>query len=360
MKSYQIHVISSKKLLFIDKERQVYYKRGILYYYENDRIISKKKLPMPFWKQIFVKSRVIERLFRLEPRLAIGLDEKRILISYGNSMLEYNMQLNTLYSIHKYRSGVNNPLNILKVENEGGKIEVLYGEYWGNTKKEPVRIYGMKEGKWEKKYEFEEGKITHIHALIEDNYRNGILILTGDCDDESGIWIAYDDFKRVIPWVMGRQMYRSCVAFPIEEGLIYATDSPLIQNAIFFLNEKGEAEKIYDLPGPCIYGTTMLEENGETSYVFATSVEGDSRNTGWKYWLSNQLGEGVLDRYTHLVKGNLNDGFCEICCMKKDELPMLLFQFGNVQFPENHTNRLLITPKSVKRYDGKTVELIEK
>lgn len=360
MDEYQVKVICNKKLLFCDNTRQLYYKKGNLYYYENSILKAKHRIIMEPVKYILSKIRLAERLLRLEPRFAVLLDALQILISNNGKLMKYNISEDKLTVIHKYQGYVNNPLNILTIKNAHNETEILYGEYWGNIQREPVSIYGMNQGKWIKKCSFPGGIVGHIHALVEDPYRKCILILTGDSDYESGIWRAEYDFSEVKAWVSGNQQYRSCVAFPVKEGLIYATDTPLAANAIYFLSEDGETEKLADLPGPCIYGKKMIEKNGSSSYVFATSVEGDSTKTGWKYRLSYRLGKGVKDRYTYIIKGTREDGFQEICKLKKDILPMVLFQFGNVQFPENDTDKLLITPISIKKYDGKTLELERK
>jgi phosphoribosyl 1,2-cyclic phosphodiesterase len=52
----------------------------------------------------------------------------------------------------------------------------------------------------------------------------------------------------------------------------------------------------------------------------------------------------------------------EIGCFQKDGLPMWLFQFGNCQFPQDcysaaEDRCLLITPCSVKKFDGKTIAI---
>jgi hypothetical protein len=307
-------------------------------------------------KQIILsKLRLTERMFRLEPRMAMAITEEKYLISFCGAIYCADIHKGTIICEHKYRQGMNNPMNFCKIEGiDGFDNCIAYGEYWGNVARDDVSIYLRKGEQWEKAFTFPIGAIQHIHGLIADKYRNCVLILTGDKDDESGIWVAKNNFKEVVPILIGSQRYRACVAFPVAEGILYATDSPLEKNVIAIATKDTggwRASVLYDMPGPCIYGVKV-----EGKYVFATSVEPDSRIRGIRYWFTYRLGQGVKDRKSHIIIGSLNEGFKDAVVFNKDILPMLLFQFGNVQFPSGEVkNSIVMYPVSVRKYDGNTV-----
>ena len=54
----------------------------------------------------------------------------------------------------------------------------------------------------------------------------------------------------------GRQVYRSCVAFPYRKGILYATDTPLEANSINYLyysHNQWHKRKVFDIDGPCLH-----------------------------------------------------------------------------------------------------------
>ncbi|MEG2232683.1 MAG: hypothetical protein RRY16_01765 [Bacilli bacterium] len=361
-----IKKINKFKLLCCFEKGCLSYKKGKLYYHRfiNDTPKYIFTLPISFWKRMICQFRITERMFRLEPRRATVLKDNRILITYQGSI--YNIDvMNRIYTKeHNYRVGMNNALNFCKYVDEYGLESILYGEYFGNTSKESVGIFWRNnQGKWKKVYEFPSGSIAHIHGISYDKYRNKFLIMTGDENSESAIWTADIDFKQVKVLVRGKQKYRACAGYAVEDGFIYGTDSPIEKNAIYKIRYKTKSEeiesimKLYDLPGPCIYSILKDDKQGETNMILATSVEPDSSLDTLSYRFTYKLGKGVRDRYCYLIVGNEKNGFNVLEKFKKDNYPIWLFQFGNIQFPEDYKNtRLLLTPIAIKKYDGMTVE----
>lgn len=353
----EIELINNFKPLCVDKEMCLSYRKGGLYFHSSimDNPKYFRMFPMTKKQKVFSQIRLTERLFRLEPRVAIKIDKNKYLISFCGAIYCADLQKESLTLEHKYRKGMNNPLNLCAIKAIHGFEDcIVYGEYWGNASKDEVCVFKRKNSIWEKAFIFPKGTITHIHGIFADPYRNCVLILTGDKDEESGIWIATNNFKEVKPLLVGRQLYRACVAFPIEEGIIYATDSPLEKNVIAIAKKDIETWKekvLCEIPGPCIYGKEV-----EGKYIVSTSVEPDSRIRGIKYYFTYRLGIGVKDRYSHVIMGNNKEGFKEIIKFKKDIFPMLLFQFGNVLFPSGVIeNCTIMYPVSVSKYDGNTV-----
>lgn len=299
---------------------------------------------------------LLERLTRSEPRCAVMLSEDVALISFSGAVLRYDISSNELITEHLYDKGMKNPLQFCIRTTADGEKVVYYGEYIWNQEKGPVAIFKREKNVWEKVYNLPANSITHIHGIVYDPHRNCFYILTGDADSESGIWVADEAFSAVKPLLTGKQAYRSCVAFPTENGLLYATDTPLEQNSIYALamNENGSTvlEEKYMLPGSCIFGAAV-----GNSFYFSTTVEPDSTLPGWRYRLTSKLGAGILDRYSHVIKVDPDGSTNEIFKRKKDALPMWLFQFGNIQFPYNETDKLLINLQSLKNRHGITLQL---
>lgn len=344
--------IKKQRLLYADEDSTLSYRRGYLIY-RTDKQTVKCKIGGRY-----NSISLVERLMRKEPRCAVRVDLAHILISFEGQILNYSINDNRAIVEHEFSKGMNNPLEFLCFQNPStSKTEVLYGEYIWNENKGPVSIYRRRDGKWTVAYTFPDKTITHIHNVINDEFRHGFIILTGDEDSESGIWFADYDFKTVKPILLGSQQYRACVAFPVENGIYYATDTPLEKNYVYYvpLNDNIVAqcvEKKYEMPGPCIYGC----EFGSYMY-FSTSVEPDSSLNKWRYRFTYKLGEGVKDRYSHIIRGNSEGEFDDVYQFKKDLLPIWLFQFGNVLFPKNDGRELFAVLQSSKEGHGVTVKL---
>ena len=348
-----IKVLSKYKMLAIHKGKALLYHKGKLY---TQDIYSENKpklllaLPISAKRKLPVRFRLTERLLRLEPRIAMWIDGDNFLLSCAGRIYLVNVQERKLTEELQLRPRMYNPLMFAREANGN----VLFGEYFSNNDQEEVCIYERENGKWNKVYSFPAGAIYHIHGLVVDE--NRIYILTGDEDKESAIWYTEDHFRSVELLIGGSQKCRACVAFPYQEGLIYATDTPLEQNNLYILkriNGKWVNEALCEMPGPCIYGT--VRRNG---YYFATSVEPDASLSSRRYRFSYKLGKGVKDRYTHIIQCTKDGKIKDVAQFKKDIWPMLLFQFGNCLFPDADLDeKLLVCPQSVKKYDGKTVEI---
>lgn len=354
-----------KPLYQHDSEHMLTYSKGYIYLtdIETGENIRKVKLPLNIWQRIFCKIRITERMLRLEPRGIVRLDGNKYNLSFRGNIYQVNLKKEEVQLEHSFVKTMNNPLYMKKISGLADWQDcILYGEYSGNPQREPVAIYRKRidceESQWEKCYEFSRGTINHIHNIIQDPYRKGLLILTGDSDSGSGIWLASNEFKEVKPLLIGSQLFRACVALPLEEGILYATDTPLMQNGIYFAslnNGNWESRKLFDMPGPSIYYTFSTDK-----IIFSTTVEADAEKKGIQYLLSRKLGRGVKDRYVHLIEGSIFDGFNEIGKFKKDFLPMGLFQFGALHFPEDSYKsygKLFFYGTALKEYDGKWIEI---
>lgn len=342
------------RVLAISNDLILIYRRGFLIVCENsktNKVLSRKKIGN--WIE---KSTLLSRLLRREPRCAVKLGDSSFLISYNGHILNYDYKKNIITDEHSYDKGMKNPLSFCVEKTCKDEEIIYYGEYIWNEKKGPVAVYKRSKSTWTKVFEFDCGMITHIHNIVFDEFKKCFYILTGDDDSDSGIWIADYSFSRVEPLIVGKQAFRSCVLFPFETELLYATDTPLEENTLskIVCNNKVEVETISSLPGSCIYGGKV---NGE--YYFATTVEPDSSLPGLRYRFTYKLGKGIKDRYSHIFKVKKDGMIEEVYKAKKDILPMWLFQFGNFIFPYNETNSVVVVSQALKCGHSKTLFLGE-
>ncbi len=352
------------RALIYEKNRIISYKKGALYirHGEDQKPIKLCKLPNTGIKALLAKITLTERLLRLEPRFAYPCTDDKFYLSYNGKLYMVDQTTGALKELFAYREKMHNPLNVCLARGLSGFENGLYfGEYWGNTDKQEVSIFVANEETCKKIFTFPAGAVTHIHGVVADYERGRMLILTGDSDSESGIWMARDNFSVVERLCGGSQQYRSCCAYFCEGGIYYATDTPLEQNYIYKYSEDTRSVSVFKkISGPCIYSMDFVGKDGKKYYAFATSVEPDSRFVGgWKYRLSRKPGPGVSDNCSHLYITDFSAVFYEIEPFQKDWLPYQLFQFGNIRFPyQNVEGILAICPQSIKKYHGKTLRLI--
>ena len=344
MKQYMV-----EKMLAQSGKYILAYKKGYLFLKQS---ISKNNIQkLKIHHGIRVNS-LIERLFRFEPRAAVPLNDNCFIFSDHGAIYEYSVENNSITLRHSFSKGMNNPLSFCIRKNLNGDfIELVYGEYIWNENKGPVSIYKYDLKEWKEVYSFPANTVLHIHNIIFDEINYRYIILTGDSDNESAIWESDIDFNNVRKIVGGAQKYRACIAYPTEMGIYYATDTPLEQNFLYLLSNNGLLKEIYPMPGPCIYGRIYKD-----SLYMATSVEGDPTLGGWKYRLSSKLGKGVKDRKVHIIKCDKYGNVSEVANLKKDNLPMWLFQFGNAQFPIADDGIYISTQSTVEKGTYKLYE----
>lgn len=351
-------LVLDAKVLASSEKYSLCYKKGKLFRFEllTNKLSGICSLPNTKANQFLTRISLAERLLRLEPRASVALSETEFLFSYSGCVYCIDVISGELRKEHAFRTGMNNPLSFVKIKSLSGfEDSIVYGEYFCNNQYDDVCIWQRTgSGEWRKTYSFPAGSIYHIHSIVPDYKNSCLYVLTGDKDSESGIWKVSEQYSKVERILGGIQQNRSCVAFPYKEGLLYATDTPREANHLFYAScQAGEwsIEPKYTLAGPCIFG---LEQTG--IIYFSTSVEGDDTMSDFRYRFTYKLGAGVQDRSSHVISVDSEWHIEELCSFKKDILPMLLFQFGNCQFPYNESvNYLMLCPQSVRKYHGKTI-----
>lgn len=237
------------------------------------------------------------------------------------------------------------PLRICFISGiKGFRHTYYFGEYFSNHKKKPVYIYQRtKSKKWKPVFAFKSGQINHVHAIIPDHYQNCVWILTGDFGDSACIWRALNGFKKVEPILCGKQIYRSCIAFPLKEGLLYATDSQLVVNSLRLLIKKGaswHSEFLSKINGPAIHGCQVNNYN-----IFSTSTEPNTEYNSCHMLrlIDTKPGPGILKNSSIVYAVDENMQIYKLYSKHKDHFPYRIFQFGTINFPSgvNTTGHLI-------------------
>jgi len=153
------------------------------------------------------------------------------------------------------------------VRNDGlvrlGDGTILVGEYFQNKKRTNVLIYSSKDnGKsWETIYNFEPGRIRHIHALQWDPYAKKVWVCTGDWDRESMVAYSDDKGKTFTPIGQGDQKWRVTQLIFTKEAIYWGADTSHTDiNGIYKWDRNThKLSKIANLPKETFYGTMLAK-----------------------------------------------------------------------------------------------------
>lgn len=205
------------------------------------------------------------------------------------------------------------PLGLVKDFND----RIYFGEYWGNSTREPVRIFVSEDRgrSWQVAHTFPGGSIRHVHSVLTDEFdRQALYILTGDEDTECAIYRTRDSFGTLEKLAHGSQLTRAIAAYAAPEGIYFATDTERARNGVRLLDRDGRLTDIGEISGSgwdcCRVGKRLF---------FTTAVEPSEINR---------------DRHARLYECSLDAGLTEIASAKKDFLPMKAFQYGTFVLPK--------------------------
>jgi hypothetical protein len=215
---------------------------------------------------------------------------------------------------------------------------VFWGEYFDNPARDEVYIYAsLDQGMtWEDAYVFPKGSIRHVHNVQYDRWENCLWILTGDYDAECRLLRASLDFATVDEVVAGSQQTRAVAAVVNEDGLYFATDTPLEQNFIYYLRRRGTMERMGTLPSSSIYAC-----RSRSGMFFSTMVEPSQVNSG---------------RSVELFGSSDGTDWESLASWEKDRWSMKFFQYGNAFLPdgENATGLVAVSTVAVRSGDLQT------
>lgn len=349
LKNFQVLAFKNADTIFVSKFNKLYeYKIG------DQKPIEIFAFPIDVKTYISKFNVVLRRLFRIDIRYGIKLNSSQIALVYINKIYKLDFIHKRIVSSVDIPRG-SRPLNIVQINGLNGFSDGFYfGEYFDNPQKSIVHIFEYINDELKIVYSFDENIINHIHNLIPDKINNCIWVLAGDFDDGAAIFKATDNFKNVERIVYGNQCFRSCVAFPTPKGLLYATDSQFEENSVRLLTNlsgKWESSFLFKINGSCIFGTQIND-----NFYFSTAVEAINSGNIIKKYLRNTRGPGIIKSQVEIVQCNLQENFKVVYTNKKDCLPFILFQFGNIIFPtgENYWNKLVFTSIATKNNDFST------
>lgn len=252
--------VSKKRLLFISSNRCLFYYKGCLYHsaIPENKDTKLCSLATSIIERVLFYFPFAERALRLAPKCCAKISDSQIILARRGHIWKVDLKTGRLSKEFTFPQGMSGPIYLVSIRGVTGFPDGIYcGTYVGFH--QPVRIWHRSvEGVWSEVFEFPDGEVLHIHNIVPDPTKHRILILTGDRDDESAIWEATDFFAVVRPLLKGSQQYRACVAFPVDDHIFYATDTPLEQNYIYDFDERsGRVTIVRQMPGPVIYGTTI-------------------------------------------------------------------------------------------------------
>ena len=329
------------------------YKNNKLFILKQDEISFFCKIKLAGYRGAFSKTRLLTRIFHRY--VFCGITPKNSGFSFicfndGVYKVDYNTKSVSL-SFSFECEGMHRPLAFFDIKDVPSFEDcIVFGDYSYNKNRNEISIYKYSFDKWEKALTFPPGTVRHIHSIIPDKYKDRVLILTGDYGDECAIWSATNDFKKLKCILKGEQKHRFCCARAYESGVILVTDSPFDENKVYRLTEDGGVflTELYSIKGPTVFFTY----HGD-NIVFATDVENDEKNLNpFQEFLINKKGDGVLDNFSHVYIFKKDGSLKELVSFEKDRLPMRIFGFGTVHFPEGENgNVLYMYPMAVKRYD---------
>ncbi len=336
-------------LCFLPSGKLLCYHKGRLLVYGDPFFSESFDLPLGEKERFVLWSRLLTRLFRGGIRAGVAINDDLVLLSAGNSIIEYSLKNKRIVARHSFVERIR-PLVFSKIESVPGFEDgIVFGGYLTNMGKKSVNVYKWSgQGKWDVVYRFAEGTINHVHNIIPDPIGKCLWIFTGDFGDAAAIWRATDNFGKVERVLYGDQRYRACVAYALDDGLVYATDSPLTENHIYHLDRDLNLHTISSIDGSCIYGcrcgdNLVFESTVEPSGVYKNKLD---------FLFCWKAGPGIKNRDAHLYVGTIQSGFQELYKEKKDCLPFV-FQFGVFRFPfgDNPSNILFFQPTATVKND---------
>ena len=287
----------------------------------------------PDWKRrLSVRTNLSARLLRDGFHALAVLPSGGLVGAVPGAIVTARAGQSEFHTTHRITRGTR-PLHITAVP--GGSV--FWGEYYDNPSRDEVHIYGSHDAgaSWSVAHTFPKGAIRHVHNIIHDPWETCLWILTGDYGDECCILRSSCDLGHMEVVLRGNQQARAVAAVAMEDGLYFATDTPLEQNFVYRLSRSRTLTQISSISSSSIYGCRVGQH-----IFFSTMVEPSEVNR---------------DRNVRIYRGNGCDPkkFESLLNWRKDSWPMGLFQYGNASFPDgkNTTQYLALSTVAVQSDD---------
>jgi hypothetical protein len=286
-----------------------------------------------WWREFTSRNRLSFRLVRDGFHALAILPRRNIVAAVPGAIATLRRGESGFHVSHRMERGTR-PLHITATPDG----QVFWGEYFDNPQRDEVYIYGsLDQGlTWQVAHVFPRGSIRHVHNILFDRWGSCLWIFTGDYGAECRILRASLDFKTVSEVAGGSQQARAVAAVVNEDGLYFASDTPLERNYIYHLSRRGSILRLGAVPSSVIYGC-----KNRAGMFFSTMVEPSQINPSRSVSLFGS-GEGAEWR--------------SLAAWDKDRWPMKFFQYGNAFLPdgENTTDLLAVSTIAVEGADLET------
>jgi hypothetical protein len=287
-----------------------------------------------WWRDFTSRSRLSFRLVR-DGFHALGiLPGGNIVAAVPGAIATLRAGESEFYVSHRMERGTR-PLHIAGTPDG----RAFWGEYFDNSQRDEVYIYGsLDQGlTWQVAHVFPRRSIRHVHNILFDSWENCLWVFTGDYGEECRILRASLDFETVDEVAGGTQQTRAVAALVSEDGLYFASDTPLERNYIYHLSRRGKVAQLSALPSSAIYAG-----KNRSGIFFSTMAEPSEVNPSQSVGLFGS-GDGAEWK--------------SFASWRKDRWSMKFFQYGNAFLPdgENTTDWLAVSTTAVQGGDLQTL-----
>ena len=289
------------------------------------------KFSPEWWRSLTSASRIGSRLVRDGFHALAVLSTGELIAAVPRAIATLPPGEKEFRVTHTLQRGTR-PLN-LAVAPDG---RVFWGEYFDNPARDEVHVYGSEDrgSSWHIVYSFERKAIRHIHNIVYDRWEDCFWMLNGDIGEECRIVRVSRDWSQAETILSGNQQARSVAAVPRQDGLYFASDTPLEQNYIYRLDRKGSLSRLSQIHASVLCGCAVGE-----AVFFTTMVEPSAINR---------------DRSVAVYGSAEGASWARLQSWTKDYWSDRLFQYGNAFLPAgaNPTNLLALTTVAVEDHDG--------
>ncbi len=286
-----------------------------------------------WWRNVTSKSRLGSRLVRDGFHALVRLPTGELIAAVPGAIATLRPGEREFQVTHALERGTR-PLNIA-VTPDG---RVFWGEYFDNSGRDEVHIYGSEDRgvSWKIVYSFPKSSIRHVHNIVYDRWEDCLWVLTGDIGEECRVLRVSTDWNKVETLLSGNQQARAVAAVPREDGLYFASDTPLEQNYIYKLDRQGNLARLSEIHASVLCGCAVSD-----AIFFTTMIEPSTVN---------------LDRTVAIYGSADGDEWARLQSWKKDGWSDRFFQYGNafVASGDNTTELLAVTSVAVKGNDLQT------
>lgn len=333
----------------------IFYSKGSVYKVGHDlqRPLLLCRLPgRGLGGQLAKHFRLVDRVLRSSPSHAVVFDDA-LFVARRSEI--WRCDLNNGHLSLDFRvPDSRRSLGFGQVSNTDGTKELVFGEYFSNPTRRPVRIWGRKSGavSWVQRAEFGAGEIEHVHAV--SFVKSQVYLLTGDFGDAAGIWISDSEFSALRPLVRGQQSFRAAWIETMDDRVFMATDTQMESNRLYeFRMENGLDVTLQPLIG--LNGSSIYAGRGSKEIFFSTTVEcGEPTGNFVRDLLDTRPGPGILSPKAFLMCVDGQGLVSELYSADKDAWPFGLAQFGTFIFPSGvmPPDTLYVFGVALKGVDG--------